>query len=214
MANDFSFTISSNYLSQHVLDPTFGANILDLVFTKEPSRITATNVGPPINSSNKGKLHATITWDLHLKDIPQKANKKTPIPNINKSDFTSMNTFFSNTNWATELAGLDCSSMYEKFIEIYNRAISRFTPFTQINTGQRPTKPKWLNKELVNLAHLKKQPMVQVCSSEQRKQGGHTEKLQRSLQVIQKKEEHCDPRLRKQSCAEFQKRSQITLLIC
>ncbi len=154
-ANDFTYTINSNYLSQHVLDPTFGANILDLILTKEPSRISAINVGPPINASNKGKLHSTLNWEFHLKDKPKKDNKRSTILNINKSDFVSMNVFFSNVKWNVEFEGLDCSSMYQKFTDIYNIAIDRFTPTIQVIPGQRPSKPKWMNRELVKLAHLK-----------------------------------------------------------
>ena len=40
----FLDTINENYLSQHVLVSTFGSNILDLLFTDDPSRIYSINV--------------------------------------------------------------------------------------------------------------------------------------------------------------------------
>ena len=58
---DFIDTINSNYLTQHVLEPSFGSNFLDLVFTDDPTRIFEVTAGPPLGSINKMHLHASLT---------------------------------------------------------------------------------------------------------------------------------------------------------
>ncbi len=65
---EFLETIDSNFLKQHVLDPTFGKNILDLVLTDDPDRVFSVNIGPPLNSSRANHLHATLFWDYNLAD--------------------------------------------------------------------------------------------------------------------------------------------------
>ncbi len=64
---EFLNTLSSNYLSQHVLEPTFKNNILDLVITNDPARVFSVFHGPPLGSTLNDCLHATLTWSHHLR---------------------------------------------------------------------------------------------------------------------------------------------------
>jgi len=59
--------LTDNELTQHVKNPTFGNNTLDLVITDDPGRIFYVLHGPPIASSKKNRLHCTLTWDYALK---------------------------------------------------------------------------------------------------------------------------------------------------
>ena len=64
---EFLETMNKNYLTQHVLEPTFKNNTLDLVITDDPARIFRVRQGPPIGSTEKDCLHNTLTWNYELR---------------------------------------------------------------------------------------------------------------------------------------------------
>ncbi len=61
---DFVGTLEANFLYQHVSNPTFGKNFIDLVITDDPIRVQSTIIGPPLSNSKENKLHSTIRWQF------------------------------------------------------------------------------------------------------------------------------------------------------
>ncbi|RNA04012.1 RNA-directed DNA polymerase from mobile element jockey-like, partial [Brachionus plicatilis] len=64
---DFLDCLNKNYLTQHVLEPTFKDNILDLVLTDDPARIFRVSHGPPLGLTEKNCLHSSIRWSYELR---------------------------------------------------------------------------------------------------------------------------------------------------
>ncbi len=64
---EFLNTLSKNYLSQHVIEPTFRNNILDLIVTSDSARVFRVAHGPPLGLSENDGLHAPLTWDYELR---------------------------------------------------------------------------------------------------------------------------------------------------
>ena len=85
----FLDAINSCFLIQHVLEPTFGENILDLVMSEEPSRIFTINQNPPIGSSEKNRLHNTLSWSFLLKNGFITSGASIPKHNFNLGDYNS-----------------------------------------------------------------------------------------------------------------------------
>ncbi|RNA03986.1 hypothetical protein BpHYR1_017013 [Brachionus plicatilis] len=74
--------MSKNFLNQHVLEPTFKSNILRLIVTDDPSRILSITNGPPIGSTDKDCLQATLSWNFSLRSQLRNPLVTTP----NRSD--------------------------------------------------------------------------------------------------------------------------------
>ena len=64
---EFLNSLGKNFLTQHVLEPTFKSNILDLVITNDPCRVFRVSHGPPLGSTDKDYLHATLSWCYELR---------------------------------------------------------------------------------------------------------------------------------------------------
>ena len=64
---EFLDCMHRNYLTQHVLEPTFKGNTLDLILTDDPARIFRVLSGPPLGSSEKDCLHSSLTWKYELR---------------------------------------------------------------------------------------------------------------------------------------------------
>jgi len=77
---EFLNTLSKNFLTQHVLEPTFKSNTLDLVITDDPSRIFSITHGPPLGSTDKDRLHATLSWNFGLRTHLSASAEATPRP--------------------------------------------------------------------------------------------------------------------------------------
>ena len=74
---EFLETINSNFLIQHVIEPTFAKNILDLVVSDDPAGIYSIEHGPPLGISSKNRLHSTLYWKYQLKyyhEIPMESH--------------------------------------------------------------------------------------------------------------------------------------------
>ena len=99
--------IGSGFLIQHVFEPTFGNNTLDLIFTESPNRISNVKIGPPFNSSEKNKLHSSMSWVYNLgsKDVVKFNSDKFV---YKRGDF--MGLYLEKVDW--ELEGLDANKMY------------------------------------------------------------------------------------------------------
>ncbi|RMZ97761.1 RNA-directed DNA polymerase from mobile element jockey-like [Brachionus plicatilis] len=87
----FIETLEENFLVQHVMNPIFGASILDLVISHKINSIYSVQVGAPVGSSDKNKLHHTLSWNFILKSEP--INKSIVKFRYDKGAYTSMNKF-------------------------------------------------------------------------------------------------------------------------
>jgi hypothetical protein len=70
---DFLEVISSCFLTQHVMEPTFMSsnNTLDLVLTDDPSRVCDLRVEPPLGHTDKGALHSLLAWNYRVTGDPK-----------------------------------------------------------------------------------------------------------------------------------------------
>ncbi|RMZ98271.1 hypothetical protein BpHYR1_016425 [Brachionus plicatilis] len=121
---DFLETLESNFLKQHVFEPTFGKNVLDQVITEETKRIYVIGIGPQLSSSNKNKLHAVLSWEYFL------------VSNI-ANHYLEQN-FLKLANGTN-----DIEEQYKILIEVYKNGVSEFIPSKKISIDSKLTRRKY-----------------------------------------------------------------------
>ena len=126
---EFLDTLSENFLSQFVIDPTFGNNTLDLVISDNQVSIFNVNVYPPLGSSAKIKLHSTLFFKFILKDAHLKTTNPNKIYLFKKGNYKEINRESKQTNWhklfdgkgveeCFELLNIKYISLFEKYIPL------------------------------------------------------------------------------------------------
>lgn len=130
-------------LNQLVNTPTRKDNILDLIFTDTPDLIKDLNVTPPLINCDHNGLSFKISNTLPT-NITDNGPKL--IRNFKKGDYISLNLYFQNFNWKTELFGNDINLVYQKFLEILNFGIESFIPLTPLNKSGNYHLPPHIKK--------------------------------------------------------------------
>ncbi|CAF0714793.1 unnamed protein product [Brachionus calyciflorus] len=128
--------IQDNFLNQFVLENTFNKNILDLIISNDPSRIFCVNVGPPLGSTIKNNLHATLTWDYMVNGGNFLSTYTIPKYDFARGDFKSLE-IISSFNW-TEILNSDIDVAYNKIMKVYKEAFMRFIPVIKSDVKVKP----------------------------------------------------------------------------
>ena len=66
----FLFLIQDNFLTQHVLEPTRGENVLDIVLSSQKELVDNVKIHEPLGNSDLNQIH----FDINVK--PESKNKK------------------------------------------------------------------------------------------------------------------------------------------
>ena len=98
-AKAFMDTISSCFLTQHVMEPTFltSQNTLDLVFTADPLRVCNLKVEAPISYTDKSSLHGLLTWDFRSRVLLQATTVDKLL--YSKGDYDGFSGYLALHNW-------------------------------------------------------------------------------------------------------------------
>ncbi|RNA16289.1 RNA-directed DNA polymerase from mobile element jockey-like [Brachionus plicatilis] len=148
---EFLNTMSKNFLTQHVFDPTFKHNILDLVVTNDPARVFRITHDPPLGSTDKDCLHATLTWSYELRSqLPSQ-------PTSSQRQVLSLgnyNLFSEHFHEGSKLLDNDVNIAFNQVVESYNHASSVVMPTRRFSTHKRPC-PKWSNDKIKHLTKSK-----------------------------------------------------------
>ncbi len=146
----FNF-VRNNALLQSVSVPTRGSNILDLIFTNEPSLIQTLSVTPPFSLTCD---HNSITFSLNTLQSKTSNLCEPYFLDYGKGDFTRMNAFIDTVNWERELQECDTVNVcWGKIAQKIHESISLFVP--KIKKPSTSSKPLPLPKKLTSLARLK-----------------------------------------------------------
>ena len=88
----FVDTILESFLTQHVMEGTPEANILDLVLSSEPEMVENLEVTCPISNSD----HKVIYWDLICETCTSSSEQK--LFNYHKGNYKEIVSYLSNIN--------------------------------------------------------------------------------------------------------------------
>ena len=142
--------VMDNFLTQHVSKPTRarGTNkpsLIDLILTDSDQHLSDSLV----HSCPFGKGdHDILTWKS-LTSVSEDNVKVTepPLPtwNVNKGDYTSLNSLLSNIDWNKEFEDLNLEEMVDRFYTLTKEKINECVPKTNPK-HKNNKKPPWMSK--------------------------------------------------------------------
>ena len=131
--------VQDNFLSQHVVDPTRGQNVLDLVFSSEPDLITECIVEGKIGSTD----HNTVIFSAAIKQ--RNLNERSfSRRNFWKMDVGSLLYDLKGYDWNSLLIG-DAEQQWNMLMGTLNNLISKHVPFVE----RRKRKYPWITKQVL-----------------------------------------------------------------
>jgi len=151
---EFLDCMHRNYLTQHVLEPTFKGNTLDLILTDDPARIFRVRSGPPLGSSEKDCLHSSLTWKYELRSKPSVASEATPRPVYSNGNYARFKDLFLEGCASFLDSPSDCDSSYNQLVNAYASASSLAIP-TRAHKARIHTNPKWFSPTIKALTRRK-----------------------------------------------------------
>ena len=89
----FLFLIQENFLTQHVLEPTRGENVLDLVLSSQKELVDNVKIHEPLGNSDHNQIH----FDINVKS--KSKNKKTYRRNFHKGNYKDMRKYLAKLDW-------------------------------------------------------------------------------------------------------------------
>ncbi len=157
----FLKSLGKNYLTQHVLEPTFKCNILDLVITNDSSRVFRVSHGPPLGSTDKDYLHAMLSWCYELRSQPIAHTDSTPRQILSLGNYEL---FSERIRDSTKLLEKDINTAYSQLVKSYCAASSIAIP-TRLHHARLRHSPKWFNVNIKKLTKIKYKLHCQIRSA-------------------------------------------------
>ena len=123
-------TFSESFsLTQHVLSPTRGDNILDLVFSSDSSLITATSVTPPLPSCD----HCVVLFQLN--STFSSSSSAHPFLDFRKGNYEAIQSAIISQDWTSILlCSPDPDVVYSSFLDVIHSIISVYVPLAPPST--------------------------------------------------------------------------------
>ena len=131
--------VQDNFLSQHVVDPTRGQHVLDLLMSSEPDLITECIVEGNIGSTD----HNTVIFSAAIKQ--RNLNERSfSRRNFWKMDAGSLLSDLKGYDWNSLLIG-DAEQQWNMLMGTLNDLISKHVPFVE----RRKRKYPWIAKQVL-----------------------------------------------------------------
>src|SRR6218665_3602107 len=125
--------IETNFMQQHVMEPTRGKNILDLVITSDESMIENVSVGEHFNTSD----HQVVRWGLVMEQT-QEVKAYVKRPNFFKADYDLVRNRLKEKNLESAVMGLEVNDAWKKFNGIMREIIEKNIPNHKRTNKRRP----------------------------------------------------------------------------
>ena len=136
----FLFLIQDCFLTQHVLEPTRGGNVLDLVFSSQNELVDNVKICEPLGSSDHNQIHFSIKIQTEI------TGKKRGRRNFNKGKYKQMRTYLASINWTDLMKDKTATECWIILKDEIEGIIETFVPIQ--NQGKRSRK-KHLSKEAI-----------------------------------------------------------------
>ena len=134
----FLLLIHDCFLTQHVLEPTRGGNVLDLVFSTQNELVDNIKIGEPLGSSDHNQIHFSIKIQTEI------TGKKRWRRNFNKGKYKQMRTYLASIYWTDIMKDKTATECWIILKDKIEGIIETFVPIQ--NQGKRSRK-KHLSKE-------------------------------------------------------------------
>ena len=110
----FIFLIQDSFLTQHVLEPTRGENVLDIVLSSQKELVDNVKIFEPLGNSDHNQIHFYINVKSESK------NKKTYKRNFHKGNYKDMRKYLAKLDWNNMLmnkTAIECWNILKYEIE-------------------------------------------------------------------------------------------------
>ncbi|MBA1446983.1 MAG: hypothetical protein FE835_19260 [Gammaproteobacteria bacterium] len=127
----FLVLIQDSFLSQHVLEPTRGENVLDIVLSSQNELVDNVKICEPLGSSDHNQVHFTITVKS------EGNNKKRYRRNFHKGRYKDMRKYLAKIDWDNTLknkTAIECWNILKGEIECI---IDKCIPLKKIGRRSR-----------------------------------------------------------------------------
>ncbi len=143
----FMDAIENNYLHQHILQPTRQSNILDLLFSNDPSIVSRIELTPPLGSSD----HASIICYFQLVNSREVTGRGEMFRrDYRNADWASYRRHLEETDWDAVFHCKDTDDLWDAFAAAINRALSDAVPKKMSKQRNRHRKRPWQTRELLH----------------------------------------------------------------
>ena len=112
--NTLLFLIQESFLTQHVLEPTRGENVLYIVLSSQKELVDNIKIHEPLGNSDHNQLH----FDINVKS--ESKNKKTYRRNFHKGNYKDMRKYLAKLDWNNTLknkTAIECWNILKYEIE-------------------------------------------------------------------------------------------------
>ena len=132
ICNELSHSFLLSFLHEHSLSqlnltPTRNSNILDLVLTNIPDRITNLSVNPPFSTSDHDSLSLSLGTYLQQSNTDRQ-NVLDSVFDYKRADFLSMKLALQSTNWQDLLASDNINNIWQIFCHTLLDIVSMHCP--------------------------------------------------------------------------------------
>ena len=146
---EFVELVEDLFYTQHVLCPTRGDAVLDLVLTSEPDLVSDVHVIDSLGSSD----HNMVVFTTHLSCTPYISSKQ--VWSYKLGNYEEINDALAEVDWDDLMSGTthDCWDKFKKLLfELHNRYI----PIKRINTKLSGVKPIWMTRKALKSVKRKR----------------------------------------------------------
>ena len=187
---NFLRLLNDEFISQNVTDPTFKQangeckNVLDLVLTDIPERISNVSTGSPLGTTDQA--HLSITWETNINKQPKTrfSSKKYC---YSKGNYINLKNDIESVDWYSKLTNLDVKSAYVVFTDEYKKLCEKSIPKMK-QVKLKPIAP-WVTDQIINLSAKKDRLFYQNRASKWKIQSlvREYEKIRREIKKESKK---------------------------
>ena len=139
--------ITDCFVTQHVMEPTRGMAILDLLLTREPNMISSVSVNEPLGSSD----HHMVTCVVHQQQ--DRCSNVVESRDYLKGDYSRIREELANIDWDTMLTG-SANECWTRFKEELQHLEELHIPLRK-RKGSKRKKPIWMTWRASKLVRRK-----------------------------------------------------------
>jgi len=156
--SSFLECLDDNFVTQHVIEPTRGSAVLDLVLTRDPDQISSVDVTETLGSSD----HHMVSFVIHHRHESSKNVRLTR--DYLKADYSKIRTELATIDWDATLTG-SAAECWSRFKEVLQDLETRYIPLRKCTGGTR-RKPMWMSWKASKLVRRKQRLYAKFKNSE------------------------------------------------
>ena len=153
----FMDCIMENALTQHVIVPIRGTNVLDLILSTDPMVVSRVTAGDHFRFLDKVSDHSALICTINLSYVSPTLHQSQSHFDFRRADFVALKVSLSRINWHELLC--DCpmiDAMLIKFLDTFFGICMESVPTTKIRKRIARNYPKHITKLFTKCKYLSK----------------------------------------------------------